>query len=571
MANILLVDPAEVSRRAMKGILAQGHHRLVAVDNSVQAWDFVSKNVKVDLIFTELKLSGDSGLSFLERLRDNPFFKLLPVVVYTGGGDREAVKRALSLKVQNFLIKPYHEENIHAEIKKAGANPWRDRHFEEEKSFCKLTGLTPTQLHAQLDELRVALQVVEPVLMSCVQTADTAGAIRKIDGLKEPAEAAGAWGVVELLDDLREKAQCNAWSAFQQGVEAFPVAERMIFSHINPGLLPPEFLTEHERNAEEEARQRVVWESALASAQGPLVAWPDLQRKLDALADCPVIDSVAATFAMAANGQATSIGPLMDQVERDPALATSMLIAANKLRREGEDAEPIINPRLAVGMIGEQRLTALARTMPTTEERLMHAPPCTWVNFRIFQIGVARMARYICTYLEMPSLEERAYTAGLLHDMGRLLVLHLYPVGLQVMVEHARDRHQSLEAVERRLLSATAWEMGAYFAEQRGMPKGYVAVMRWVAEDPARAGDHAELAAIVALARRLCRQNRVGWSGDAAGTDEVPLIQTAEWQILQPRIFPSFSMKKFEEQAHAACKEIRMELFGRLVTAGAAD
>jgi len=47
---------------------------------------------------------------------------------------------ALDLRVQNFLIKPYNDDAIYAEIAKGTSNPWRARHFEEENSFCKLMG-----------------------------------------------------------------------------------------------------------------------------------------------------------------------------------------------------------------------------------------------------------------------------------------------------------------------------------------------------------------------------------------------------------------------------------------------
>ena len=45
----------------MSGILARGEHRLAAVDNVHQAWNFIRRNAQVDLVFSELTLSGTSG------------------------------------------------------------------------------------------------------------------------------------------------------------------------------------------------------------------------------------------------------------------------------------------------------------------------------------------------------------------------------------------------------------------------------------------------------------------------------------------------------------------------------
>lgn len=115
--------------------------------------------MRVDLIFVELDLKGGSGINFIERMKGDCLLKLLPVVFYTAKGDRETVKRGLELRVQNILIKPYHDDVIFAEIAIATSNPWRSRHFEEEKSFCKMMGYTPEMLGQMLDGLRNALEL----------------------------------------------------------------------------------------------------------------------------------------------------------------------------------------------------------------------------------------------------------------------------------------------------------------------------------------------------------------------------------------------------------------------------
>ena len=103
MACILLVDESEVARRALKGILARGHHRVAVVGTVLEAWDFLRTHVRVDLVITELRLGQESGLTLVERLKADSFLKLLPVLVYTDHGDRETVRKALELRVQNFL------------------------------------------------------------------------------------------------------------------------------------------------------------------------------------------------------------------------------------------------------------------------------------------------------------------------------------------------------------------------------------------------------------------------------------------------------------------------------------
>ncbi|HTO03946.1 MAG TPA: response regulator, partial [Opitutus sp.] len=69
------------------------------------------------------------------------------------------------------------------------------------------------------------------------------------------------------------------------------------------------------------------------------------------------------------------------------------------------------------------------------------------------------------------------------------------------------------------------------------------------------------------LARDLCRRNRMGWSGDHDTGEYIPIADTAAWQILRERIFPSFNLEKFEAEAHAQCRELKLELQGQVSVA----
>ncbi|MEO6993725.1 MAG: HDOD domain-containing protein [Lacunisphaera sp.] len=567
MASILLVDPDEVARKAMRGIVARGNHRLVAVENASEAWDFIQRNVKVDLVFVEIALEGDGGIGFIQRLKSDACLKLLPVVVYTRKGDRETVKRVLGLHVQNFLIKPYHDEAIFAEISKAVGNPWRLQHFEEEKSFCQMTGLTPDALHQLLEALSAALTVAQTALKKWAGMQAIQLACDELTLLTVKAEEAGAWGVSEYLKQLTENARNANWTEFEQNLNRLEFAERLIFRHLNPSLIPDDFLSSQELHAEIEAKNRAVWSNAVEERRCPVIGRAQLEREIEALAGCPVIDSSAATFQMTANGHPTSLNPLMDLVDRDPGLAAQMLIASNKLKHAGSDQlSAIEDPRMAVGLLGEIRLAAQARALVTAEERMMLALPLSsWSHFWMFQVGTARIARYTCHYLELTDLESPSYTAGLLHDLGKLLLLRLHPFAFQAILAHARQNEIALSTAERHFLGVTTHEMAVHFAEKHGLPRRFANVMRWV-ENPEQATEDAQLVAIVALAHSLCRNNHVGFCGDASQNPSLPLEETPEWHVLRGSVFPSFDLKKFEAKVQAECRQLKHELHGRMAS-----
>jgi len=552
----------------MRGILVRGKHRFVAVETALEAWEFVRRNVKIDLVLTELKLKGDNGLSLIQRLKGDCCLNLLPVVVYTAYGDRDSVKNSLALHVQNFLVKPYHDDAIYTEIAKAGENPWRLQHFEEEKTFCQMMGFTIEGLHQMLESLRTALDVAKPQLKKWAVMQSGQPILDELAIHSARAEELGAWGVVACLKVLNGKALAANWSDFEQSLELLDFASRLIFRHLNPTLTPEDFLTSEEINSENEARARTLWALAADQNRCPMVSWPQLQREIEALAGCPVIDSVAAAFQMAANGHPTSLNPLMDLVDKDPGLTAQMLIASNKLKHhqedESADASAIEDPRMAVGLLGEVKLAAQGRSLVTVEERMMLAPPfSSWPNFWMFQLGTARLARFTCIYLEMASLESAAYTAGLLHDLGKLLLIRLHPFAFQAIQDYALQHGMRLAAAEKLFLGTTTHEMAAHFAEKQGLPRCFANVMRWM-DNPEEATADAELVAIVSMARDLCRHNHVGFCGDTPKDEAVPLEDTPEWRVLRGRVFLNFDLKKFEAKVHNECRQLKRELQGKL-------
>jgi CheY-like chemotaxis protein/HD-like signal output (HDOD) protein len=564
MANILLIDPSEIAKKVMKGVLARDEHRFADVNDAAEAWAFVTENVKVDLVFIELKLGGSGGLPLIERLHQDNFLKLLPVVVYTTTGDRDSVRRAMECKVQNFLVKPYDDEHIRAEIGKALVNPWRDRHFEEETSFCKMMGYAPEQLREMLENLRTAVSEVAAKLTELAEKKDLAGALVTIAGLSAQAEAAGAWGVVESVGALRVAAEQGLGSHFTGLLPSLGFAERLIFTRLNPDFIPTGFASEEEQRAEEEARARAVWFNAEAEQRCPVVEWPQIRMEIDALSGCPVIDSVAASFQMTATGHPSSLSPLMDLTEKDPGLTAYLLFASTHMRSNEElDPDPVENPRISVSLLGEKRLAAMARGLPTAEQRKMSLPPCSWPNFWLFQTASAHLARYLCRYLEFNSLQSRAYTAAMLPDIGKLMLLHLHPFAFPVTVGYARMHRVPLAEAEQKFLGCTTRQMAAYYAQKKGLFHCYTHVLQWV-DDPAAATEDAVLVAIVALAREFCRQNEAGWGGEPSKGGIAPIAETPAWLILRESIFPSFNLDKFESETHAKCRELKQDLGGRM-------
>lgn len=561
MANILLLDDSDVAARAMQGILARGNHACFVAPTQEEAWQMLREGVVFDLVIVELSVSSAAGMQFLQRARDDWFWKILPVVIYTSETDSRLVKKALGLKVQNYLIKPYSADSIHAEIAKALHNPWRNLHFEEAKSFCALMGVSADELVRMRREVMVAYDKAAQGFPAWADARENEEVFNQLNALASDAEAAGVWAGVDYVRELLHQAALGNWEAFRSSAEFLDYASRLIFCQINPSYAPDCMRTPEQLEIAREAGERARWERVDVTANGPVLNAEILQKQVLGLAGFPVIDTAAASFQMVADGRVAGMGQVMDLVGSDPGLAMQVLIAANQA--EHDEMTAIEDPCAAATLLGEIKLHAIARGLPLASERHLHLPPLSWASYWMFQTGVARVAEFTCNYLEFSYLAPRAQTAALLHDIGRLLLLKLHPFGLQAIVRFAREKKVLLRDAERKHLGCTTRELAVQFAEASGLPAPFVDVLRWI-ETPEEATANAELVALVAVARHVCLVNHVGASGEAVNEPAMSLCSTSAWRVLQPRLFPSFDVRKFEAQAHAFCLSLKHQLSGNL-------
>lgn len=557
MANILLLDESDVAGRAFQGILARGNHRAFVATTAERAWRMLREGVVFDLVFLELKHSTTPGVTFLQRLREDWYWRIMPVVVYTSETDSRLVRRVLGLRVQNYLIKPYSDQAIYGEIAKALQNPWRDLHFEEAKSFCGLADISIETLTAMRRQVMVGFDEAAQTYPAWADGRKNDDLFAKTSALVRAAEEAGVWAGVDYLRDLQEQAAAGHWAAFRSCAEHLEFASRLIFCQLNPSYAPDCMLSEADLVQAKEAAERARWESADVDRNGPVIEAATLEARVKAVGGCPVIDTAAAAFQMLADGRAATMVQVVDLVSNDPGLAVQILSAANLC--EHDEMTAIEDVRAGAGILGEVRLNALSRRLPIAYERHAHVPPFTWANYWKFQAGVARIARFVCTYLDFGYLAGTTYTAGLIHDIGRLLLLHLQPHAFAPIVRYARERKLPLATAERRYLGCTTRDLAARFADLGLLPPVYANVLRWV-ERPEQAEADTEVVAMVSLARHICIQTQIGTCGDPGTPARLALAATPAWRVLQSRVFPD--VKSFEAQVHAQCQSLRAELNG---------
>ncbi len=119
-SNILVVDDTEAICSALRDMLTMAGYAVRTAPSGERAMQIMESMVP-DLIITDLKMSGMSGLDLLKKVKQRT--PSLPVVILTGFGDMDSVIAAMRAGVADYLKKPFSVnevlEVVRRELKKA--------------------------------------------------------------------------------------------------------------------------------------------------------------------------------------------------------------------------------------------------------------------------------------------------------------------------------------------------------------------------------------------------------------------------------------------------------------------
>ena len=121
------MDDAILTIRALSksGFTSKLHH----VKNGAEALDFmycqgvfIERNPKENpkLILLDLKMPKVSGLQVLEKIKSDPAFKSIPIVILTSSQEDPDISRSYELGANSYIVKPVDSDNFFHAIKEIG-------------------------------------------------------------------------------------------------------------------------------------------------------------------------------------------------------------------------------------------------------------------------------------------------------------------------------------------------------------------------------------------------------------------------------------------------------------------
>jgi len=112
-------------------------------------------------------------------------------------------------------------------------------------------------------------------------------------------------------------------------------------------------------------------------------------------------------------------------------------------------------------------------------------------------------------------VQGEAFAAGILHDIGKLILSQYFPDEFTAIMQLVRDQQLYIGKAEEMILGITHAEIGHWLAEKWNLPRQLDDAIAFH-HTPGRIERGAELPSLIHLADFLCRREKIGDGGGAA-------------------------------------------------------
>lgn len=111
--HVLVIDDEKINLFIIEEFLADANLDLDLHTDSMQAWNRLeAADSHFSLVLLDRMMPGLDGLSFLRRMKENPRFADIPVIMQTAAASPEQVREGLLAGAYYYLIKPYEPEAL---------------------------------------------------------------------------------------------------------------------------------------------------------------------------------------------------------------------------------------------------------------------------------------------------------------------------------------------------------------------------------------------------------------------------------------------------------------------------
>lgn len=265
------------------------------------------------------------------------------------------------------------------------------------------------------------------------------------------------------------------------------------------------------------------------------VAKLDLKKIETQLALCPSLPSLSSINKALQDlllAEQRFSAQIAEIIRRDPSLTSRLLRLVNSVYYGL--TTPVNSIEEAVFYLGVRQIRQLTMVTPIIEDfqRLTRQCAFPWREFWQHSIGTAILTREVISTVQ-PLNDESDYVAGLVHDVGKIVMAWSFPDHFTEIHRQALQATRDLAEIEREVLGIDHSELGALYLERHRLPELMIKTARFH-HRPELAGRYSRVLASVQIADLLLRSEKIGCSGNFLPVTREQCLAASGWAVLFP-------------------------------------
>jgi CheY-like chemotaxis protein len=201
--SILIVEDNPINAKILEVNLQKNDYQTILAQNGKEALEYLASTPQIQLIIADIMMPEMDGLEFLNKTKERPEWKNIPIIMCSSLSDMETVKKAADAGCRHYIIKPFKKEHLLAKVRET---------LEHEKPVLK----DKNEIKSQLDLDEETYQEIARTFASMIN--DKIAVLEKrIKGeteegkslglslLLESAVYLGAERIRNVLEELTEK------------------------------------------------------------------------------------------------------------------------------------------------------------------------------------------------------------------------------------------------------------------------------------------------------------------------------------------------------------------------------
>jgi putative nucleotidyltransferase with HDIG domain len=250
----------------------------------------------------------------------------------------------------------------------------------------------------------------------------------------------------------------------------------------------------------------------------PLLSEEEVTESINSFADLRAMSPAAAAVMELISNDESTLESIADAIRSDPAIAMKLIRISNSAAFARP--EPVTTPLEAVRRLGLEQVRQNIINLEIMENFSdTNAHTIDAVRFWEHSIAVGCASALIARETNAMN-PELAYTAGLLHDVGRIILCESLPTDYPEVVQFARENQLALDPIEKRMFGIDHASVMQGVMERWEMSEDLIEPIVHHHKDLSTieldCPDRVEPVAILSLADRIVHAMGIGCSGNLA-------------------------------------------------------